>query len=215
MPVPTSGRGGADILTIDGPPPRQERARAARERGDPHGMPPRGALPDHHSQQQQQQQLQSTSAVKLDANNQNILFNQSKDEPFSLTQGYKKFQRELKNWKCATNRDEITVERLVQCRLFVCVAPQRKFQSSEIEALKRYLSQYNGSLLLLFGEGGEAKLNTNLNVLLDEFGISVNNDSIIRTSYYKYFNPKEALVPDGVLNRFVISKINELKNIFL
>lgn len=29
----------------------------------------------------------------------------------------------------------------------------------------------------------------------------MNNDAIVRTSYYKYFNPKEALVPDGILNR--------------
>ena len=36
--------------------------------------------------------------VKMD-NNLNILFNQSKDEMFSLTNGYKKFQRELKNYK--------------------------------------------------------------------------------------------------------------------
>jgi hypothetical protein len=29
----------------------------------------------------------------------------------------------------------------------------------------------------------------------------VNNDAIVRTSYYKYFNPKEALVSDGIVNR--------------
>ena len=29
----------------------------------------------------------------------NIIFNLSKDEIFTLTGGYKKFQRELKNWK--------------------------------------------------------------------------------------------------------------------
>ncbi len=178
--------------------PRQDRVRAGRERSERGGS----NAPEQQQQQQQQQQAQQ-APVKLDSNNQNIMFNQSKDEPFSLTQGYKKFQRELKNWKIATNRDEITLERLVQCRVFVCVAPQRKFQSSEIEALKKYLQVYNGSLLLLFSEGGEVKLNTNLNVLLDEFGINVNNDSIIRTSYFKYFNPKEALVPDGVLNRSI------------
>ena len=40
-----------------------------------------------------------------------ILFDQSKDELFSLTNGYKKFQRELKNWKLVTNRDDITLEK--------------------------------------------------------------------------------------------------------
>ena len=197
MPVPSG-----DGIMMDqsgGAMPRQDRARGSRERGRVGG--------DSFQPQQQQQQQQQPVPIKLDANNQNILFNQSKDELFSLAQGYKKFQRELKNWKIATNRDEITIERLVQCRVFVSVAPQKKFQSSEIEALKRYMQQFNGSLLLLLSEGGESKLNTNLNVLLDEFGISVNNDSIIRTSYFKYFNPKEALVPDGILNRFGIFSI--------
>ena len=54
-----------------------------------------------------QQQTPPQQPVKLD-NNMNILFNQSKDEMFSLTSGYKKFQRELKNWKILTNRDDIT-----------------------------------------------------------------------------------------------------------
>lgn len=151
---------------------------------------------DHNLQPNSQPQ----QPVKLD-NNLNILFNQSKDEMFSLTSGYKKFQRELKNWKITTNRDDITIEKLLQNRIFVTAAPQKKFLSTEIEALKRYLNQHNGSLLIMLTEGGESKLNTNINFLLEEFGINVNNDSIIRTTYFKYFNPKEALVSDGVLNR--------------
>lgn len=142
----------------------------------------------------------SNGQQKLDSS-LNILFNQSKDELFSLTNGYKKFQRELKSWKIITNRDEITIERLLQARIFISVGPQKKFQSSEIDALKRYLSLHNGSIFILLSEGGEAKLNTNLNFFLEEYGINVNNDCLIRTTFYKYFNPKEALVPDGVLNR--------------
>lgn len=138
--------------------------------------------------------------VKME-NNLNILFNQSKDEMFSLTSGYKKFQRELKNFKIFTNREDITLEKLVANRIFVSVGPQKKFTSSEIEALKTYVNTHNGSLLILLTEGGESKSNTNINYLLEEFGIFINNDAIIRTTYFKYFNPKEALVSDGVLNR--------------
>ncbi|RNA21222.1 intraflagellar transport 52 -like protein [Brachionus plicatilis] len=137
---------------------------------------------------------------KMDSN-VNILFNQSKEELFSLASGYKKFQRELKSWKIITNRDEITIEKLLQARIFVSVGPQKKFQLSEIDALKQYTSVHNGSVLIMLSEGGEAKLNTNVNFLLEEYGINVNNDCIIRTTLYKYFNPKEALIPDGVLNR--------------
>ncbi len=152
------------------------------------------------SNQQQAHQQQQQQPVKMD-NNLNILFNQSKDEMFSLTQGYKKFQRELKNFKISTNRDDITLEKLSSNRIFVTIAPQKKFSSAEIDSLKRYVSLQNGSLLILLSEGGESKLNTNINFLLEEFGVFVNNDAIVRTTYYKYFNPKEALVSDGVLNR--------------
>jgi intraflagellar transport protein 52 len=138
--------------------------------------------------------------VKME-NNLNIMFNQSKDEMFSLTNGYKKFQRELKNFKIVTNREDITQEKLATNRIFVTVAPQKKFSSAEIESFKRYLNMQNGSLLILLSEGGESKLNTNINFLLEEYGIFVNNDAIVRTTYFKYFNPKEALVSDGVLNR--------------
>ena len=147
--------------------------------------------------------------AKMD-NNLNILFNQSKDEMFSLTNGYKKFQRELKNYKILTNRDDITPEKLATNRIFVTVAPQKKFTSAEIESLKRYLSTQNGSLLILLSEGGESKLNTNINFLLEDFGIFVNNDAIVRTTYYKYFNPKEALVSDGVLNRALSEAVGKV-----
>ena len=70
------------------------------------------------SSNQSQAQQQQQQPVKMD-NNLNILFNQSKDEMFSLTQGYKKFQRELKNFKISTNRDDITLEKLSSNRIFV------------------------------------------------------------------------------------------------
>ena len=58
-----------------------------------------------------------------------------------------------------------------------------------------------GSILAMSAEGGESSMKTNLNFLLEEYGIMVNSDAVARTSYYKYFHPKEAVVPNGVLNR--------------
>ena len=29
----------------------------------------------------------------------------------------------------------------------------------------------------------------------------INNDSVVRTNYHKYFHPKECLISNGVLNR--------------
>ncbi|TKS71105.1 Intraflagellar transport protein 52 -like protein [Collichthys lucidus] len=70
----------------------------------------------------------------------------------------------------------------------------------QLEVLKHYLDT-GGNVLVMLGEGGEMKYDTNINFLLEEYGIMVNNDAVVRTVYYKYFHPKEALVSNGVLNR--------------
>lgn len=38
---------------------------------------------------------------------------------------------------------------------------------------------------------------------MDQFSCIGFADAVIRNVYYKYFHPKEALVSNGVLNRFV------------
>lgn len=64
----------------------------------------------------------------------------------------------------------------------------------------------------MLGEYGEGKLDTNVNFLLEEYGIFVNNgtisytlclraDAVIRTAYHKYHHPKECLVTNGIMNR--------------
>lgn len=49
-------------------------------------------------------------------------------------------------------------------------------------------------------EGGEQKQGTNINYLLEQMGIMVNTDTVIRKTYYKYLHPKEAFIANGILN---------------
>lgn len=44
----------------------------------------------------------------------------------------------------------------------------------QLEVLKHYLDG-GGNVLVMLGEGGEMKFDTNINFLLEEFGIMVNN----------------------------------------
>ena len=44
----------------------------------------------------------------------------------------------------------------------------------QFEAIKNYLDK-GGSILVLLGEGGETRFGTNINFLLEDFGIMVNN----------------------------------------
>lgn len=73
------------------------------------------------------------------------------------------------------------------------------FSLKEFEALKKYV-QSGRSILILMNEGGESKLNTNINYLLEQFGMSVNADTVVRTSFFKYMHPKEAYVSHGNLS---------------
>nr|CAB3255400.1 intraflagellar transport protein 52 homolog [Phallusia mammillata] len=132
-----------------------------------------------------------------------ILFDQTKKELFTLGNGYKSWHRKLRNtWKVAQHKDEILEDRLSQARVFVIAAPREKFSTFEFDNLKRYI-EGGGSLLVMLGEGGEGSFNTNINFLLEDYGIMVNNDAVVRSVYYKYFHPKEALVSNGVLNRAI------------
>lgn len=63
-------------------------------------------------------------------------------------------------------------------------------------------------MLVLTNEGGDQKNNTNLNKITSKFGININNDCVVRTSFYKYFHPKEAYVQSGILNEEVTRVIN-------
>lgn len=88
------------------------------------------------------------------------------------------------------------------------MAPTKKFKGSEFDALKRYLEE-GKNILFMTGSGGELKLGTNINYLLETHGIFVNDDTVIRTSYFKYFNPKEVFIQNGVVDEEFIRVANE------
>ncbi|XP_014271735.1 intraflagellar transport protein 52 homolog isoform X1 [Halyomorpha halys] len=142
-----------------------------------------------------------------------IVFDQSKNELFKLNDNWKTIQRKLRNqWKIHINKDDITSETFQDAAVFVLPSPRDKFTEAEFNEIKKFLDS-GGSLLVTLGEGGEKKFETNINYLLEEYGIMINNDSVVRTHYYKYFHPKECLIPNGVLNRGIAKFLGkEVKN---
>lgn len=131
---------------------------------------------------------------------QTILFDSSKSESFTLTSGLKTLHRRLKaHWKLTGLKDIITKAKLAEAKLSVFVGPKKKFTATEFDDMKSYLED-GGNILITLGEGGETAYDTNLNFFLEDFGISINNDAVVRSSYYKYHHPKECVVSGGVLN---------------
>jgi intraflagellar transport protein 52 len=55
-------------------------------------------------------------------------------------------------------------------------------------------------VILFMHEGGEQKMGTNINALLEQLGISVNTDTVVRKTFFKYLHPKEAYIGNGCLN---------------
>lgn len=92
--------------------------------------------------------------------------------------------------------------------LFILAGPQEKYNEIELECLKEYVNE-GGSLMVLLGENGEADYNTNINFLLEEFGMNINADSVIRPTYYKSFHPKIALVNGGVVCENMVKALLE------
>ncbi|KAJ0068850.1 hypothetical protein NL108_012092 [Boleophthalmus pectinirostris] len=133
--------------------------------------------------------------------NNTVIFNASKRELFTTSNGYKLLQKRLRaQWKIQSMKEELTLEKMKGGRLWITAGPRERFTATEMEILKHYLDE-GGNVLVMLGEGGESKFDTNINFLLEDLGIMVNSDAVVRNVYYKYFHPKEALVSNGVLNR--------------
>ena len=60
--------------------------------------------------------------------------------------------------------------------------------------------------MFLLAEGGEEKCETNVNFLLEQFGMSVCCDSVVRTVYHKYLHPKQVYIANGILHSEIAEK---------
>lgn len=124
----------------------------------------------------------------------NIVFNISKKEYGSPNANLKKMIKKYRGiYKCVLNKEEISQEKLRQTSLIVLAGPKQMFTKSEFDALSQFLEN-GGSMLVMGQEGGEAKMNTNINYLLEQYSMSLNGDGIVRTNFCKYFHPKEVLI---------------------
>ena len=94
----------------------------------------------------------------------------------------------------------ISLDTLVDVDILVFGGPQEKFSLSEVDILKSFIHG-GGAVLILCHEGGEPASGTNINYLIEDYGISLNSDVLVRTTPHENLHPKETLVVGGVLNR--------------
>ena len=115
-----------------------------------------------------------SSPSRTDLSNSSILFDASKNNQFSINDGYRSVHRILKNrWRVSTtNKDHLNIESLNTSRLVVLVGPQERYNEAEFNALRQFIDK-GGNLLVLLGEGVEQQFYTNINFLLEEYGIAL------------------------------------------
>jgi len=85
---------------------------------------------------------------------------------------------------------------LKDCELLIISSPQSPFVDEELQIIKDYVND-GGSLAVFSSEGGSQ--GSNINKLTADFGISVENTTLVRAVYHKYLHPKHALVQNGVV----------------
>ncbi len=114
-------------------------------------------------------------------------------------------------------QEDLRTEILSNYSLVLIASPQENLTASEVllppamtnqkfEALKEYLGN-GGSVFYLSGDGDS----NNMNYLLEDFGMAVSSDKIIKTYYTpKYPSPSSVLVTDGIVNREIQRAANHL-----
>jgi len=80
--------------------------------------------------------------------------------------------------------------------IFGC--PREGFSEYELDELKTWLNS-GGRALILTAETDKQEVLGNMNTFLDGFGVTINNDSVMRSVFYKYHHPKEDFIAEGVL----------------
>lgn len=134
-----------------------------------------------------------------------------KKEVLSLGKKYNKFIKYLKSYGLLSLiSKDFTYETLKSTKILFIVGPRAHYSEKELAEIEKYFEE-GGSLFIAQGEGGDGKNNSNINDLLKKnYGICFHDDTVVRTSYYKYLHPKECYIEDTVFHQEIVR--NFVKN---
>ena len=72
------------------------------------------------------------------------------------------------------------------------------FTEDECRDLKTWM-EGGGRVLFLVSDADDKHSRCNYKELFSDYGVTVNDDSVMRQIYYKYLHPKEVFIAEGVL----------------
>ena len=128
-----------------------------------------------------------------------ILFNLTKKESHHPNGGFKKLFRRLRaHYKISSNKDDLTLETLGDVDLVVFGGSREHFNEDECRDLKTWM-EGGGRVLFLVSDADDKHSRCNYKELFGDFGVTVNDDAVMRQIYYKYLHPKEVFIAEGIL----------------
>lgn len=128
-----------------------------------------------------------------------IIFNATKRETHHPKGKFSLLAQKLRDYgKIKTNRKEITADLLEDCDVIIFGNPQTALSGKELRVLRDYVGG-GGSIFIFASEGGESRSKSNINELLKDYGIRIDNSTVVRSVYHKYFHPKHALIANGIV----------------
>jgi len=79
----------------------------------------------------------------------------------------------------------------------------------ELESLKKFVTD-GGSLAIFVSRETKEEIILNLNLFLSAYGMRLETEEVIRTTYYKYLHPKHVYISHGILHPALISEGTDL-----
>lgn len=110
------------------------------------------------------------------------------------------------------NTEELSQEFLSTGKVLILAGPKNKFTELEMNSIRTFINS-GGNVLVMLGEGGEKKSNTNINFLLEEFGIMINNGKFacLRNtipSFAKFFQYSRLRCEDELSSNFASERMH-------
>ena len=102
------------------------------------------------------------------------------------------------HYKISSNKDDLTLETLGDVDLVVFGGSREHFNEDECRDLKTWM-EGGGRVLFLVSDADDKHSRCNYKELFGDFGVTVNDDAVMRQIYYKYLHPKEVFIAEGIL----------------
>ena len=147
-----------------------------------------------------------------------IAFNTTKQETHTIENQFRKLHQSLRvrhkvvSHHNTNDETDLTFESIESYDVFIFANPQKDLSLEECNVISKFLNSGKSVAFLASGSDttrtsyGDSSNNIsmqhlpNIQNLLMEHGIKIENDTVVRTSFFKYLHPKQVYIDDGVLH---------------